>query len=520
MVYVLISVILYLISFPVTASDFSPWPLVFIALVPFFISLDRSDAAPVQFARGAVWGAIMSLGMAYWLVYAMIWQYGTSVMTAVIFMIAGLALPHALVFGLFAVMYGLLRSRKPWFYLVAVPSLWIIMEYSRELIPMLVPWGLAGYALQPWNLFMQVADITGVYGISFVVVMINAAAAFLCRDATPGSVAAVLKQPGFGGRAKLFMMENRRFLAVLACVVILPLGYGAVRRHMIQNEMSRERAAGKGLPITIVQTNFTQDERWRDAGFMDRVNVCVGLTGRCHSGRGIVVWPETVLNSQGMVKSGLFEYIRTRMCGADLLVAGGVRRAIGRNGVYNTAYLVSGKNGETFYDKNVLLPYAELSPFGPVLGDYYTAPTEFLAGETPPAAMTDAGTIGLSICFESVYPWHVRRSVANGARFLANISNEGWFGRSSEPPLHLRQASVRCIENRRYMARASNNGYSAIIAPTGEIERVSGLFTRQCVTGTVLMLESKTVYTILGDWILYAAAAVLLILLGAALVKK
>ena len=192
--------------------------------------------------------------------------------------------------------------------------------------------------LQPWNLFMQVADITGVYGLSFAVVMINAAVAYLGRDASPESVIASLKQPGLAARLKLFAIGNGRVLAVLACVIILPLAYGSVRRHMIQDEVSRERAAGKGIPITIVQANFTQDERWRDSGFMDRVNVCLGLTGRCHSGRGIVVWPETVLNSQGMVRSGLFGYIRSRMGGADLLVAGGVRRAIGRSGVYNTAY--------------------------------------------------------------------------------------------------------------------------------------------------------------------------------------
>lgn len=520
MVYAIISVILYLLSFPVAAFDFSLWPFVFIALVPFFISLDRTDAVPKQFALGAVWGAIMSLGMGYWLFCAMIWQYGTSVITSVIFMIAGLALPHALLFGIFAVIYGLLRERKLLFYLLAVPSLWIVMEYSRELVPLLVPWGLVGYALQPWNLFIQAADITGIYGLSFMVVMINGAAAYLCRDATPEKAMVFLREPGLAGRLKIFMVENSRILAVMACIIIVPLAYGSVRRFMIQDELSREHAAGKGIPITIVQANFTQGERWQEAGFMERINVCLGLTGRCHSGGGIVVWPETVLNSQGMVRSGLFEHIRSRMYGADLLVAGGVRWAIGMKGVYNTAYLVSGKDGETFYDKNILLPYAELAPFGPVLGDFYTAPTEFLGGETPPAARTGTGTIGLSICFESVYPWHVRRSVASGARCLVNISNEGWFGRSSEPPLHLRQASLRAVENRRYMARASNNGYSAIISPTGEIGRVSGLFSRQCVTGSILMLESKTIYTMLGDWVLYAAAAVLLILLGAALVKK
>ena len=167
MVYAIVSALLYLLSFPVAQFDFSLWPLAFIALVPFFVSLDRTDTPLAQFARGAVWGAIISLGMGYWLLYAAVWQYEASVVTSVLFMIAGLALPHALVLGAFAVMYGLLKENRPRFYLCAVPSLWIVMEYSRELIPLLVPWGLAGYALQPWNLFIQMADITGLYGLSY-----------------------------------------------------------------------------------------------------------------------------------------------------------------------------------------------------------------------------------------------------------------------------------------------------------------------------------------------------------------
>jgi apolipoprotein N-acyltransferase len=520
MVYAIVSAFLYLLSFPVSQYNFSLWPLVFISLVPFFASLDRTDAPLSQFARGAVWGAIMSLGMAYWLLYAAVWQYGTSVVIAVIFMIAGLALPHALVYGVFGVMYGLLKENKSRFYLFAVPSLWIIMEYARELIPLLVPWGLAGYAPQPWNLFMQTADITGLYGLSFMVVMLNGAATYLSRGMTLESAVTAVRGPGIVSRLRRLISENRLVFMVIACALIIPVAYGAVRRTMVRDEVSRELAAAKGVPITIVQPNFTQEERWRDAGFMDRVNICLGLTGRCLQDGGIVVWPETVLNSQGMVRSGLFSYIRSRMGGAQLLVAGGVRRTMGRSGVYNTAYLVSGKDGEIFYDKNVLLPYAELAPLGPVFGSFYTAPTEFLQGETPPAALTDAGTVGLSICFESVYPWHARQASASGARFLVNISNEGWFGRSSEPPLHLRQASVRAIENRRFMVRASNNGYSAVIAPDGVIDRVTGLFTRQCVTGDIVMLESKTIYTLLGDWVLYAAALLLLVLLVASLFRK
>jgi apolipoprotein N-acyltransferase len=521
--------------------------------------LDRPDSPVKKFLAGAAWGAIMSLGLAYWLAYAMIWQYGTSVATSILFMIFGLMLPHALVYGIFAVMYVYLKENYPFrgsgliFHLLVVPSLWVVTEFSRELIPLLVPWGYAGYALQPWNLIMQMADITGIYGISFIVVMINAAIACIARDIDLDEPWRTVLRPITIAGIRAFIIQNRVPLLIMLMALLIPLLYGAVRRHDVRHSVERERAAGKGISTTVVQPNFTQEERWSGNGFIERVNVCLGLSRRCapagagaDAGRdktagpgtgdreksagegsadragagGLVVWPETVLNSQGMVNIRLFKFIRSCIGDVRLIVAGGVRRAIGKNGLYNAAYLVTGRDGVTYYDKNILLPYAETAPLGGFLGDFYTAPAEFLPGDTPPAAETDIGIAGLSICFESMYSWHVRQSVRKGARFLVNISNDGWFGRTSEPVLHVRQASVRAIENRRFLVRSSNNGISAIITPDGEMAARSGLFTTECLAGEIVTLDSKTIYGLLGDWIIYAAVLVLMAMLVAALVKK
>jgi apolipoprotein N-acyltransferase len=539
-----LSALLYVLSFPLTSHDVAPWPLIFISLAPLFICLEKSGPPARVFLAGALWGALMSLGMAYWLVYAMIWQYGTSVVTAVIFMIFGLMLPHGIIFGVFGLMYRFFRDnifgprRMLLFYAITAPFLWIVTEFTRELIPLLVPWGFAGYALQPCNLFMQMADFTGLYGISFTVVMINAVIAYLCRGLDFRAIRLFFSGAGLFDRAGRWIAQSRIPLVVLAAAVSIPLLYGAVRRNEVRQMLESEIASGKGVAATIVQANFTQDERWMEDGFMDRVNVCMGLTGKCGALRpaqggepgegrddapghaGFVVWPETVLNSQGMVNSRLFSFIQSRLDGSRILVAGGVRRGIDTDGVYNSAFMVSRGEGITFYDKNILLPYSETAPFGSILGNFYTAPAEFLRGDTPPAARTDAGIIGLSICFEAVYPWFVRRSVRDGAKALINISNDGWFGKTSEPAVHLRHASVRAIESRRFMVRASNNGYSAVISPTGEITRRSGLFTRECIDEKIVMLDSMTFYSLLGDWIIYAAAAALAAMLAFFIVKK
>ena len=528
-----ISALLYILSFPVAGFDFSLWPLICCALVPLFLGLEREDHYIENLLRGALWGAMMSFGLAYWLVYAMIWQYGISVPVAILFMVLGLMLPHALLYSLFAVAYRFIRENVPAlggglvFYAVTVPSLWIVVEFSREVIPVLVPWGFAGYGLQPFNIYMQIADIAGVYGISFLVAMMNAIITYLVRDMDSGGRRGIMLLRHYAARMRTGLASKRPAYAALAVIIIIPVLYGAVRRGWINGYLP----GGRGVDAAAVQANFTQDERWKTAGFIERVNVCLGLTERClpretagEPGRaavdGIVVWPETVLNSGSQVNSRLFEYLQSRIGGSRMLVSGGVRRTIGGRGVYNTAFLVQGKDTTLFYDKNILLPYAETAPLGTFLGDFYTAPAEFLAGNTPPAARTAAGVIGLSVCFEALYPWYSRRAVNDGARLLVNLSNDGWFGRTSEPVLHLRQASVRAIENRRYMIRTSNNGYSAILSPTGEVLARSGLFTRECVSGRVSLLDTRTIYSWFGDWIVYAALAVILAMLMRIIISK
>nr|HPL19297.1 apolipoprotein N-acyltransferase [Spirochaetota bacterium] len=531
MLLVIVSALLFILAFPVTSHDISPWPFIFFALTPFFLGIEREKTFIRSFFIGAVWGAIMSLGLAYWLVYAMIWQYGISVAVTVLIIVLGLVMPHAVIYGLFAVMYRYLKDSVPGaagglpFYCMTVPSLWVVLEFTREIFPLVVPWGLAGYGLQPFNLYMQAADIAGIYGISFLVVVVNALIAYLARDIGLDGFKNTPLFRNLTAQMAIIGRRKRAALVVLVLAIAVPVLYGAVRREAVNDLVLKGRIPGLLISVSAVQANFTQEERWRRTGFIERVNVCLGLTRRCgatlsspvgmkiSSPDSIVVWPETVLNSSGMVDTKLFSYIQSQIGGSRLLIAGGVRRTIGSRGVFNTAFIVEKGGDALFYDKNILLPYAETAPFGRLFGDYYTAPAEFLAGGTPPAARTGMGLIGLSICFEALYPWHARRAAGEGARLLVNISNDGWFGRTSEPALHLRQASVRAIENRRFMVRTSNNGYSAIISPAGEYVTKSGLFTRECVSGDAVLLDLRTLYSRFGDWIVCLSAAVIGVLL-------
>ena len=130
---------------------------------------------------------------------------------------------------------------------------------------------------------------------------------------------------------------------------------------------------------------------------------------------------------------------------------------------------------------------------------------------TPGILENDYARIGVSICFESAYPRFIRRSVSGGAQLLVNVSNDAWFGRTSQPYQHHLMARVRSIENRRFTVRASNGGVSSIISPLGEIIVQTGLFERKAITGTVVRLDRKSVYTRYGDAVPLFPLAVLII---------
>jgi apolipoprotein N-acyltransferase len=257
-------------------------------------------------------------------------------------------------------------------------------------------------------------------------------------------------------------------------------------------------------------------------GFYNRIQKYLEMTGAesIDGNQRVVVWPETTLNSTTKLDDDLYLEIM-RYIGKDtLLISGGLKEDEHTGGVLNSAYLISGAGHLMRYDKHILLPYAETSPFIDLLDQYYTAPNQFQPGASPLTFQTDHGSVGVSICFEVLYPGFIRKSVEQGAQFLINVSNDAWFGKSPMPYTHLDAARLRAIENRRYMLRTSNSGISAIISPGGKIVSQSGLFTSEQVVGRFYKMNEITAYTRFGDIILYASAFFLFIALSVLIVRN
>ncbi len=473
-------------------------PLVFFTMIPFFSVIDRSDGPVRGFLWGSLWGALTAIGLSPPIFHAVSVHYDKPAYIAILFIALAAVAPSALLYGLYGMACRYFLRGGIVYRLLIVPPLLLITEYAKEAVPVLIPWGGIGYAAVPMNGFIQIADTVGYYGILYIVVLCNSVLSGCLQDHEWPPV----KRPGDAARAVFgFLKAEKSRLLIPVMIVTAAFAYGAIKIGNFENP------EGGRINATIVQGNFGQADRWIESSFARRLVTYMDMSGigGGHE-RRIVVWPETVLNSAGRNNEELFAFIMSGIGDGTVFISGGVRRDRTRHGVFNTAFILGLDGLLRWYDKKILLPYAESSPFGTLLGRFYEAPSEFLSGSTPSAVDTGFGKAGLSICFEVLYPRHIRRSVRDGASFLVNLSNDGWFGNTSEPEIHLNAAVMRAVETRRYMLRASNNGISAAISPTGRIIAKTGLFTRETVSANINELHVITPYVLLGDLILYFSA--------------
>ncbi len=506
---VVLSAALYSIS--LSCDTF--WFCSLFSLVPFLYVIERESTRPRVFIHGACWGVLATAGTSYWLFHALVVHYGKSVPFSFLFFFFLAALPMAILYGFLSSLYRLSDRRRYWFYCAVFPSLWVVSEIIREILPVFIPWGFAGYGAAGNILFAQIADIAGIYGLSFAAVLINALLFMFMTginivwDANPTRRWRTVSFPG---------SRHLIPIAISVFTVAVIFLYGSFRIYEWNNSTDLIPRGATTIGAVVVQGSHELRDRWDDRSFEIRLQTYLMLTEKALESPvagvpGLIIWPETVLNSPRAFYPLALSRISKSVPAGSVLLSGGVRPSPGKK-LYNSVIMIENAGISRWYDKNILLPFAEYRPFNSgLLGEFYNAPDRFSRGNTPGILENDYARIGVSICFESAYPRFIRRSVAGGAQLLVNVSNDAWFGRTSQPYQHHLMARVRSIENRRFTVRASNGGVSSIISPLGEIIAQTGLFERKAITGTVVCLDRKSVYTSYGDVVLLFPLAVLII---------
>jgi len=322
----LLSSLLYFFSSPAYSTQY----LAFFSLIPYFYSIRKSPGLKQTSVSSIIFSAALTSLLSFPLIYAGVENYGSSIPYVLFITLLLVILPSALIYIFFGLTIHFLKSRFRILNLLLPPALWVIIDYIKEIFIFFIPWGFIGYS-QVFTPFIQIADITGIYGVSFIVVLINT----------------IL--------ADYFIREKRNTADLVPLIIILIplLIYGIIKQRIISDYSSGEK-----INITGIQGNTGSMERWDSNLSFMTYRRYIDLTEKKFTSPGIAVWPETVLNSSERVNIDIIKSVNSIIGDDSLFVAGGTRKNADGN-TFNSIFISSGGMLKHIYDKKILFPYSE-----------------------------------------------------------------------------------------------------------------------------------------------------------------
>lgn len=476
---------LFSLAFPPASLHGLAW----FALVPFFVSVRRGGPGRALLLTW-LWCVFAAYFVGDWFPEAVADYFHQPAAVAI-----------ALFVGVFTVMAAPFYMAFTWAYRVlarrfslALPLLagaaWTSAEFGRGRLftetALFIgnPWGLIGYSQSEVLPLVQIAALTGVYGVSF------------CIGCANGALAELWLRSWEHGK-----LERRQLsaLAIALAPTLAALAYGGV---VLGQKTPPE---GGAVPIAIVQGNLNVGSRWRSDLYGANLETYLRLTWDTRElGRPeIVFWPESALTFF-LAEEPLYRKAIGRVLeplGAEL-VAGGVYATGSDPPAFLNSIFTLDPDGEIRdrYDKQHLVPFAEYFPLGiDMLRRRFGRVRYFEPGPAGKLLETRAGPAGVVVCNEAMLPEVVGARVAAGAVYLVNPSNDSWIRAEKYAEQQLAFATFRAIEQRRYLVRASTAGPSAVIDPWGRVEVRTPALERAVVTGEVHPLEERSAYGRFGD---------------------
>jgi len=475
-------------------------------------------ATPWQgFVLGYVCGILWFAGTCYWIFDTMHRYGGLPIPVAVLALIL-----FCMYVGLYHGMFGLLLAliagskvggskvgglktaasgasiRRT---LLAAPFLWVAVELARTRITAF-PWELLGYAQTGNFALTRIATFTGVYGLSFEIMLVNSvfAAAFLAAK------------------------ERRKRLLVAACAAVVILQTG---QWLTPPPAATDHTALLVQPNIPIQAGEMWTKEYFQGTLRDLTAISLHPAGEKTGQRyDLIVWPESpspFYTNDPLFRDAVSELARQS---GTWVVAGSigitpamhatVNATVNSGGessqIFNSAALISPR-GEWVgrYDKVHLVPFGEYLPFPQVFafaGGLTKEVGEFQRGASRTPLDAGGQRLGMFICYESIFPDEVRQGPLQGAQVLVNISNDGWYGDSGAWKQHLQQTQMRAIENGRWLLAATNTGMTASVDPYGRIVAATPRKVRTALAAPYALSFSTSFYTRHADWFAYLCAII------------
>jgi len=472
-----------------------------VCIAPVFYAICRAPSFKVAARLGAVFGGVSTALASFWLMFFQgfsVWTYGGTIL--------GYMGYNALLFPFLLGLSRLSSRFRP--FLLAVG--WAVYEYFKSIGFLGYPWGLIAYPVGGVLPLIQFVDITGVWGLSFLMALVNA----------------LIAEYALSGWRPRFRRQGAFVLFLIACA----LGYGVVR-------LATPIPAPTTANLVLVQQNTDPwgggNGKGAESSLDVNVNMTVDAERTAARKPDLAVWSESSVSSIGVNLDGTYYPPKNPLVsgiqkgGVPVLFGGVVIINLEKQAFWNAAVLAS-KDGAVLdtYGKMHPVPFAESIPFYElafvrnffrnVVGIWnpWVSGTRHTVFRVPLEA---GGTMafGVPICFEDAFADLCRQYLLKGADLLVNITNDSWSKTWSSEIQHFQVARFRAIENRRVLVRSTNGGVSAVVGPWGEIRVRMPFFERTWRDVEVPLYKEKTAtpYTRFGDWFPQALIGLVLIVL-------
>ncbi|MBF0485909.1 MAG: apolipoprotein N-acyltransferase [Candidatus Omnitrophica bacterium] len=481
---------LLVLSFPHASLTFLVW----VGLIPFFFALDGASRRRA-FGLGYLTGFLFFLGTLWWI--------GHVTVLGMLLLVSYLAL----YFGCFGFFCSWSSRFNPLIKVFLIPAGYVALEFIRERIFTGFGWSSLGHSQGMNTLIIQIADLTGVAGVSFLLVMVNV----------------ILKE--FWARISEKFAPDKYFKVALLTTVgifFLAVMYGVACLGIPQEE--------KTLRVAVLQPDIPLAAVWEEGTKPAIVEKHLELSREALRARpDIIFWPETSFPQFSWEHPELFKEVKdfSREAKTPLLIGSVTKEGAA---YFNSAVMLNPDGSEgPIYSKTHLVLFGEYIPFRAQLPFVVEMAgiDDFTPGaEHPLFPVKEKGVFAVLICFEDTIPWLAREEARQGAQFLVNITNDAWFKGSPGAVMHFENAIFRTVENRRSLVRSTNTGVSALISPYGIPLRViqDSLGQRVMVSGIAVgaipLSQKQPFYTKFGDVFTYFCFLGILMMLIFGLLKK
>ncbi len=465
-----ISGLLFSLSFPPYHLGF----LAYFCLVPLLFALTQQHSEP-SFGIGLVMGLTLYGSTFFWIAWATL----PGALGAIAFL--------ALYLGLFALIFRFVLQRWGLIVLWAFPFFWTAMEYLRSLGQLAFPWTSICYSQTEYLPLIQFASLTGPYGVSFWLAIINVVIFWtLCR-----------------------WRRGKYVLFFLVPLFLFPYAYG--KRAIPENPLPGD------LKVTIIQPNIDPDVKWDSRFIEHNFDVLIDRTREIEpENTDLVIWPETATPCYLVRQRNYYQRVRNLVdeLGVPLLTGSLDYTDLDneQNKYFNSAFFfVPDRPGIQQYSKMKLVPFSEKIPYDEkisFLQKINMGEADFTPGQDWTIFHHPRGKFAALICFESIFPQLAREFCRRGAEFLVIITNDGWFGKTTAPFQHAQIAVFRAIENRIGIARCANTGVSMVIDPFGRVRNRTAIFVERTVTAGLSLRRGSTFYNRYGEWLSWACVGV------------